>query len=67
MKHLFWIETASGERIEWRNLSERQALEMYRRTQAWVPDNVNAFGWEDDRYYAMTLNPQKGEASCQEQ
>ena len=46
MKHVFWIETASGERIEWRNLSERQALEMYRSTQAWVPDNVNAFGWK---------------------
>jgi len=39
-RYKFWLETDLGDRIVWRSLTERQALEMYRRTRAAHPDNV---------------------------
>lgn len=44
-RYKFWLETDSGERIEWRSLSERQAREMYTRTRVYHPDGVRLFGW----------------------
>ena len=44
-RYKFWLETDLGDRIVWRSLTERQALEMYRRTRAAHPDNVRMFGW----------------------
>ena len=44
-RYRFWLETDSGQRIEWRSLSERQAREMYNRTRAAHPLGVPLFGW----------------------
>lgn len=44
-RYRFWLETDSGQRIEWRSLSERQAREMYTRTRVYLPDGVRLFGW----------------------
>lgn len=44
-RYQFWLETEGGERVAWTHLSERQALEMYRRTRAAHPDGVRLFGW----------------------
>ena len=55
-RYRFWLETDSGERIEWRSLSDRQALEMYRRTRAAHPDNVRMFGWSP-QHEPLTVAP----------
>ncbi len=44
-RYQFWLETESGERLAWTHLSERQAVEMYRRTRAAHPDGCRLFGW----------------------
>ena len=44
--YTFFLETATGERIEWRGLTLRQAQNMHRATDARIPDNVRRFGWE---------------------
>lgn len=44
-RYKFWIETDGGARLVWPGLTERQAVEMYRRTRAAHPDGVRLFGW----------------------
>ena len=47
MNYYFWIETQSGERMEWRGLIKRQAGIMYACTSRRTPDQINRFGWEE--------------------
>ncbi len=42
----FHISTCSGEVVEWRGLTMRQAKAMYAATEKHLPDNVKSYGWE---------------------
>lgn len=42
----FHISTCSGEVVEWRGLTMRQAKAMYAATEKRLPDNVKSYGWE---------------------
>lgn len=46
----FWIEVLDGagglSLIEWRGLTKTQAERMNKATEAHLPDNVKAYGWE---------------------
>jgi hypothetical protein len=46
----FWIEVLDGNNglslIEWRGLTRTQAERMNKATEAHLPDNVKAYGWE---------------------
>lgn len=42
----FHITTNSGEVVEWRGLTMRQAKAMYASTEKRLPDNVRSYGWE---------------------
>lgn len=44
--YMFYLETVTGERIEWRGLTLRQAQSMSKATYARIPENVTHFGWE---------------------
>lgn len=46
-KYLFYIETTSGETIEWRGLSLTVAKSMYTYTNKSQPSNVKRCGWEE--------------------
>ena len=41
---LFFIETASGERVEWRGLSRQMAVRMYNATGRCAV--AKRYGWE---------------------
>lgn len=43
--YVFWVETETGERTEWRCLTARQALNMYSATDKRLPHNVVRYGW----------------------
>lgn len=45
-KYLFYLETDGGERIEWRNLSQRAAVMLYNMTYK-SNQNLKCFGWEE--------------------
>jgi hypothetical protein len=45
-QYIFWIQTTDGNIIEWRNLTEAQAIRLNNLTNkhvSWL--NVNSFGW----------------------
>jgi hypothetical protein len=42
---IFWIETITGEVIEWRFASSKPAATMYRQTEKRIPENVKRFGY----------------------
>lgn len=42
----FYVETTSGETIEWEGLTKKQARDMYAYTNASQPSNAKSFGWE---------------------
>jgi hypothetical protein len=45
--YLFFIETASGERVEWRGLSRQMAVRMYTATGRCAV--AKSWGWEEER------------------
>jgi len=45
--YVFWIETDSGERTEWRGLTAKQAMTMYESTNNRTPYSVRRYGWEE--------------------
>ena len=45
--YMFYVETAEGERIEWRGLSQRTATMMYNLTlRKRRSGDLKGFGWE---------------------
>lgn len=46
--YVFWIETDSGERTEWRGLTAKQAMTMYEATSNRTPNSVRRFGWGEN-------------------
>lgn len=42
----FYVITDSGETVEWRGLTEKQARDMYAYTSRRAPMNVQQYGWE---------------------
>ena len=44
---LFFIETASGERVEWRGLSRQMAVRMFNATGRCAV--AKRWGWEEER------------------
>lgn len=49
MKYEFHIETIDGQCIAWRNLTLKQARDMYAWTDKHMPDNVKSYGWEEQK------------------
>jgi hypothetical protein len=43
----FWIETDTGEYLQWRGLTKTVAQRMYATTNKSTPDNLRRWGWED--------------------
>jgi hypothetical protein len=48
-KHTFYIETTSGERVEWRGLTLKQARDMHAYTGKHMPDNVKLCRWVEQK------------------
>jgi hypothetical protein len=44
--YMFYVETDTGERIEWDALTITRAKRMHAATQTNTPVNVKTFGWE---------------------
>ena len=44
--YTFWIETRSGERIEWPRLTKADAVRMNKLTDG-ASDNIKSYGWID--------------------
>ena len=44
--YMFYVETPSGECIEWHGLTLTKAKQMYAYTNASNPSNVTRSGWE---------------------
>ncbi len=44
--YMFYVETHTGECIEWRGLTLAKAKQMYAYTSKHTPDNVVRSGWE---------------------
>lgn len=49
--YIFYIQTGDNdgdrEYVEWRNLTKKQARDMYAYTDAHQPANVTGYGWEE--------------------
>jgi hypothetical protein len=42
---IFWVETVTGEVIEWRFANSKPAAAMYRQTGAHTPENIKRYGY----------------------
>jgi hypothetical protein len=48
-KFLFYIETLSGERVEWAGLTIHKAKQMHSHTAKHEPINLKSFGWRETK------------------
>lgn len=48
-KYSFWIELYDNQEVRWSGLSLRQVQNLHHMTEKRMPNNVRAFGWEEEQ------------------